>query len=194
MGTVWGKVWSHPLLLSACRYIFNCDFRVSSLNGRGAIKGGGRQPLHGNWKKLRPDYSKIHVLNSLWALDEVSTADGGSRIIPGTHNRPELPEDAFDDVLAPHLNEVSGRLLPVRFLSSMLTPGMEHRQQYWSASPVPPRIFHSSGRSTAGSAKMDYRLHAFPSDSCSAMVLGHRLMLFGVPGKFTRNAVSCTPS
>gem|GEM_PF-3219858 len=46
------------------------------------------------------------MLNSLWALDEVSTADGGPRIIPGTHNRPELPEDAFDDVLAPHPDEI----------------------------------------------------------------------------------------
>ena len=31
-GVIWEKVWSHPLVLSACRYIFQGDFKVSSLN------------------------------------------------------------------------------------------------------------------------------------------------------------------
>ena len=105
-GTVWEKVWSHPLLLSACRYIFDGEFKVSSLNGREAIKGGGRQPLHGDWKKPRPDYPKVHVVNSLWALDDISPENGGPRIIAGTQNRPELPEDVLDDVMAPHPEEI----------------------------------------------------------------------------------------
>ena len=31
-GVVWEKVWSHPLILSACRYIFEGEFKISSLN------------------------------------------------------------------------------------------------------------------------------------------------------------------
>ncbi len=50
-GVIWEKVWSHPLILSACRYIFNGDFKVSSLNAREALYNGGHQPLHADWKK-----------------------------------------------------------------------------------------------------------------------------------------------
>lgn len=105
-GTVWEKVWSHPLLLSACRYLLGDDFKVSSLNGREAILGGGLQPIHGDWKNPRPDFPKVHVVNSLWVLDDVSAANGGPRIIPGTNNRPELPEDVLEDVMSPHPDEI----------------------------------------------------------------------------------------
>lgn len=105
-GTVFEKVWCHPLLLAACRHIFDGPFKISSLNGREAAKGGGAQPLHGDWKKPRPDYPKVHVVNSLWVLDDVSAENGGPRIIPGTHRRPELPEDVIEDVMAPHPDEI----------------------------------------------------------------------------------------
>ncbi|GAL29385.1 phytanoyl-CoA dioxygenase [Vibrio variabilis] len=29
-GTVWEKVWSHPLVLDACQHIFKGEFKVSS--------------------------------------------------------------------------------------------------------------------------------------------------------------------
>lgn len=105
-GTVWEKVWSHPLLLAAARYVFEGAFKVSSLNGREALTGGGLQPLHGDWKQPRPDYPKVHVLNSIWAIDDLSAENGSPRIIPGTHNRPELPEEVLSDCHAPHPDEV----------------------------------------------------------------------------------------
>jgi ectoine hydroxylase-related dioxygenase (phytanoyl-CoA dioxygenase family) len=105
-GTVWEKVWSHPFVLSACRYLMGDEFKISSLNGREAILGGGLQPVHGDWKRPRTDFPKVHVVNSLWVLDNVSPANGGPRIIPGTNNRPEFPEDVLDDILAPHPNEI----------------------------------------------------------------------------------------
>ncbi len=105
-GTVWEKVWSHPILLSACRHLMGDEFKLSSLNGREAILGGGLQPIHGDWKIPRLDFPKVHVVNSLWVLDDVSSANGGPRIIPGTNRRPEFPEDVLDDVIAPHDDEI----------------------------------------------------------------------------------------
>lgn len=105
-GTVWEKVWCHPLLLSACRYIFNGEFKVSSLNGREAVKNGGHQPLHGDWKKPRVDFPKVHLVNSLWALDDIGAENGGPRLIPGTHRRPELPEEILDDPMASHPDQI----------------------------------------------------------------------------------------
>lgn len=105
-GVVWEKVWAHPLILSACRYIFGDAFKVSSLNAREALYNGGHQPLHADWKKPRPDFPKVHLVNTIWAIDDLSAANGAPRIIPATHLRPELPEDVLQDVEAPHPDEV----------------------------------------------------------------------------------------
>ncbi len=81
-GVVWEKVWAHPLILSACRYIFGGAFKVSSLNAREALYNGGHQPLHADWKKPRPDFPKVHLVNTIWAIDDLSAANGAPRIIP----------------------------------------------------------------------------------------------------------------
>lgn len=105
-GVIWEKVWSHPLILSACRYIFNGDFKVSSLNAREALYNGGHQPLHADWKKPRPDFPKVHLVNTIWAIDDLSAANGAPRIIPGTHLRPELPEEVLADPEQAHPDEI----------------------------------------------------------------------------------------
>lgn len=105
-GTLWEKVWAHPLILSACKYVFQGDFKVSSLNAREALFNGGLQPLHADWKKPRPDFPKVHLVNTIWALDDLTAANGAPRIIPATHLRPELPEDVLADTHATHPDEV----------------------------------------------------------------------------------------
>lgn len=105
-GVVWEKIWAHPLVLAACNHVFQAPFKVSSLNAREALPGGGHQPLHADWKKPRPDFPKVHLVNAIWAVDELSAENGAPRIIPGTHRRPELPEDVLDDLEGPHPDEV----------------------------------------------------------------------------------------
>ncbi|WP_297197524.1 phytanoyl-CoA dioxygenase family protein [uncultured Pluralibacter sp.] len=105
-GTVWEKVWCHPLILSACRYVFNGEFKISSLNAREALRNGGHQPLHADWKKTRHDFPKVHLVNTIWAIDDLSAANGAPRIVPATHLRRELPEEALADVDARHPDEV----------------------------------------------------------------------------------------
>lgn len=105
-GVVWEKVWSHPLILSACRYVFQGEFKVSSLNAREALRDGGHQPLHADWKKPRSDFPKVHLVNTIWAIDDLSAANGAPRIVPATHQRRELPEEALADPNLPHPDEV----------------------------------------------------------------------------------------
>ncbi|MDG3086383.1 phytanoyl-CoA dioxygenase family protein [Vibrio hannami] len=105
-GTVWEKVWAHPTVLAACKHIFGGEYKISSLNAREAHPGGGHQPLHADWKKPRPDFPKVHLVNSIWAIDDLTKENGAPRIIPGTHLRPELPEEYLDDVDGPHPDEV----------------------------------------------------------------------------------------
>jgi hypothetical protein len=56
-GVIWEKVWSHPLILSACRYIFNGDFKVSSLNAREALYNGGPAAAR-RLEKAAPGFSQ----------------------------------------------------------------------------------------------------------------------------------------
>ncbi|KOQ92642.1 phytanoyl-CoA dioxygenase family protein, partial [Pluralibacter gergoviae] len=80
-GVVWEKVWCHPLILSACRYVFNGEFKLSSLNAREALRDGGHQPLHADWKRPRADFPKVHLVNTIWAIDDLSAANGAPRIV-----------------------------------------------------------------------------------------------------------------
>lgn len=105
-GATWDNVWTHPLVLAACRYAFKGDFKISSLNAREAHPGGGHQALHADWKKPRPDFPKVHLVNAIWALDGLSAENGAPRIIPGTHNQHELPEEVLNDIDGPHPDEV----------------------------------------------------------------------------------------
>ncbi len=105
-GTVWEKVWSHPLVLSACKHVFGGEFKISSLNAREAHANGGHQPLHADWKKPRPDFPKVHLVNSIWAIDDLSRENGAPRLIPATHLRAELPEEALKDVEDHHPDEI----------------------------------------------------------------------------------------
>ena len=42
----------------------------------------------------------------IWAIDDLSAENGAPRIIPGTHLRPELPEEVLSDPELPHPDEV----------------------------------------------------------------------------------------
>ncbi len=65
-----------------------------------------KQPLHADWKKPRPDFPKVHLVNTIWAIDDLSAANGAPRIIPGTHLRPELPEEVLADPEQAHPDEI----------------------------------------------------------------------------------------
>lgn len=105
-GTVWEKIWCHPYLMSIGKYIFDNDFKISSLNGREALIQGGHQPLHTDWKKERSDYPRVNVLNSIWAIDDLNSGNGAPRIVPGTHKKKEAPDKSLMDLCLPHPDEV----------------------------------------------------------------------------------------
>ena len=105
-GTVWEKIWCHPYLMSITNYVFSGDFKISSLNGREALKEGGAQPLHTDWKKERSDYPKVNVLNSIWAVDDLSSINGAPRIVPGTHKHKQMPDKFLSDPFSSHPNEI----------------------------------------------------------------------------------------
>ena len=98
-GSVFDRVWSHPLLLAAVHCVIDAPFHFSSLNARDALPGEGLQALHqdGARDAVRPPYG----CNSVWMLDDFSPENGCTRVVPGSYPR-RHPVDVLDDPMAPH--------------------------------------------------------------------------------------------
>ena len=91
--------------VAACMAHVLGDFKLSSLNFRAALPGQGHQNLHGDWGgPVEPgDYQ---VCNSIWLLDDFTTANGATRVVPGSHRFGTVPRLALPDPAAPHPDEV----------------------------------------------------------------------------------------
>jgi len=72
---------------------------------RRAPTGQGHQNLHGDWGgPVEPgDYQ---VCNSIWLLDDFTTANGATRVVPSSHRFGTVPRLALPDPAAPHPDEV----------------------------------------------------------------------------------------
>jgi hypothetical protein len=103
-GSEFDGIVAHPLVLAAVGAVIGRPFRLSSLNARDALLGGGHQPLHVDWSQ--PPDGAFHVCNSLWMLDDLDSANGCTRLVPGSHRHRLAPGQALADRAAPHPDEV----------------------------------------------------------------------------------------
>lgn len=96
--------FTSPRVLAAVAHVLG-DFTLSSLNSRAALPGAGHQRLHTDWAEPVPagDYQ---VCNSIWLIDEFTTANGPTRVVPGSHRSGRLPAQAMADPEAPYPGEV----------------------------------------------------------------------------------------
>ncbi|MFC4776242.1 phytanoyl-CoA dioxygenase family protein [Paenibacillus sp. GCM10023252] len=104
-GEIFDAIYTHPKVLAAVHHVLQRDFKLSSLNGRDAIPGEGLQALHADWGTREAD-EQFHVCNSIWLIDEFTTENGATRVVPGTHRLAGSPSDYLDDPAAPHPDEV----------------------------------------------------------------------------------------
>ncbi|MGH3407545.1 MAG: phytanoyl-CoA dioxygenase family protein [Streptosporangiaceae bacterium] len=100
------------------------EFRLSSLNFRAALPGHGRQALHADWGGPVPP-GGYQVCNSIWLLDDFTTVNGATRVVPGSHRSGTVPRLALPDPAAPHPDEVqiTGRAGTVVIFNSHLWHG-----------------------------------------------------------------------
>jgi len=96
--------FTHPLVLAAMAHVLG-EFKLSSLNYRSALPGRGLQGLHADWGRPAAGQG-FDVCNSIWLLDDFTASNGATRVVPGSHLRPELPQDALADPAAPHPDQV----------------------------------------------------------------------------------------
>ena len=119
------KFITTPRVLAGITHVIGTEIQLSSLSSRAALPNGqGQQQLHTDWRDaVQPgDY---FVCNAAWLIDDYTAENGGTRVIPGSHRRGELPSEALADCLADHPSQISlsGRAGSVVVFNSHLWHG-----------------------------------------------------------------------
>ena len=105
-GEVFATAIALPRLLDCVRHVLGGSVKLSSLNARSAdpLTDVG-QPLHVDMGAV-PDERGYWVCNTVWMLDDFTTENGATRMVPGSHRWGTRPQDVLPDPLAPHPDEV----------------------------------------------------------------------------------------
>jgi ectoine hydroxylase-related dioxygenase (phytanoyl-CoA dioxygenase family) len=105
-GAILHTVIAMPRVLEYVRHVLGPDVKLSSLNARSVNPDGSRgQPLHADMSAVA-DERGYWVCNTVWMLDDFTTANGALRVVPGSHRRRQLPQHALADPLADHPEQV----------------------------------------------------------------------------------------
>lgn len=102
-GSIFDVVWTHPKLLAVMAHYLG-GFRLSSVTARAARPHAGHQALHVDW--WGPIEERGVACNSSWLLTDFTTANGATRVVPGSHRWGRSPADEMDDPRAAHPDEV----------------------------------------------------------------------------------------
>ena len=105
-GAIFERAVADSSVLALVRQVLGADIKLSSLNARSAIAGGGSpQPLHADMGAV-PDEKGNWVCNVVWMLDDFTEVNGALRAVPGSHRFGRLPQQALDDPFAAHPDEI----------------------------------------------------------------------------------------
>ena len=105
-GAIFEKLVATPEVLELVRHVLGEKFKLSSFNARSTDPFCAEaQPLHCDAGSL-PDETGFRVCNTIWLLDDFTAQNGATRVIPGSQNWKQLPQDVLKDPAAQHPEEV----------------------------------------------------------------------------------------
>lgn len=105
-GEIFERLIAIPSILALVGHVLGPRFKLSSFNARSANPHSSEaQPLHCDAGAL-PDAAGYSVCNTIWLLDDFTLENGATRVVPGSQNWSQLPQDALADLTAPHPQEV----------------------------------------------------------------------------------------
>jgi ectoine hydroxylase-related dioxygenase (phytanoyl-CoA dioxygenase family) len=104
-GEIFERLIAMPEILERVGYVLGQNFKLSSFNARSADPHSNEpQPLHCDAGALA-DEQGYWVCNTIWLLDDFTSENGATRVIPGSQKWQKLPQEALADPLAPHPEE-----------------------------------------------------------------------------------------
>jgi ectoine hydroxylase-related dioxygenase (phytanoyl-CoA dioxygenase family) len=105
-GTIFQQVIGHPRLMPYVHHVLGERFKLSSLNARSVNPFSTEpQPLHADMAAIADD-TGFWVCNTVWMIDDITSANGPIRAIPGSHHLRKLPSAVLADPQLPHADEV----------------------------------------------------------------------------------------
>jgi len=99
-GRIFRDLVLHPLVDSMMGRLLGRDFLLSSLTANIARPGGTPMYLHTDQGYVDFWTPKPLVANIAWMLDDFSEANGGTRLVPGSHRVSDRKEYALEDTIA----------------------------------------------------------------------------------------------
>ena len=97
--------FTQPRVLAAVAHVLQGSVKLSSLNSRTALPGRGKQWLHMDGALPEPRGNFV-VCNSIWLLDDFTSLNGPTRVVPGSHWFGKQPKEVLDDPMQPHPDEI----------------------------------------------------------------------------------------
>jgi ectoine hydroxylase-related dioxygenase (phytanoyl-CoA dioxygenase family) len=100
-GPVFERVFTHPRILAAVYHVLQCPFRLGQMNGRDPLPGYGQQGLHADWT-ARAKGEPYRIVTAIWLLDDFTSENGATRLVPGTHRMLTQPPKSYADPASRH--------------------------------------------------------------------------------------------
>lgn len=100
-GPVFERVYTHPLVLAAVWHVLQIPFRLAQMNGREPLPGYGQQGLHADWT-ARAKGEPYRIVTAIWLLDDFTSENGATRVVPGTHRLLTQPPKSLADPASRH--------------------------------------------------------------------------------------------
>lgn len=98
-GAIFAQVVTMPKILACMEHVIGPGYKLSSLNARSTNPhNGDAQPWHADTGAIA-DERGYWVCNSVWMLDDFTTENGATRMIPRSHTWRRLPEAGNTDHL-----------------------------------------------------------------------------------------------
>jgi hypothetical protein len=132
------RLYVDPVLLAAAHALIGGPFKLDSINARTAMPGAGAQGLHRD-RPLAAD-GGCQAVNSAWLLDPFTAENGPTRVVPGTHRRPDGPDRLAD----PHARHPDERLVLAPAGSVIVFSCHLWHSGTINRSPAPRRVVHVS--------------------------------------------------
>jgi ectoine hydroxylase-related dioxygenase (phytanoyl-CoA dioxygenase family) len=124
-GDVFRRAIALPPLLDYVRHVLGPAVKLSSLNARSADPHTDvGQPLHVDMGAIA-DERGYWVCNTVWMIDDFTSENGPTRMVPGSHTWKQRPQDVLADPHAPHPDEVllTGRAGTIAVMNAHLWHG-----------------------------------------------------------------------